>query len=70
MFAVPIVPVVELQTPFGSAIPPAPGHPPEYAVTTHIPMWETVAQFAAKVADIFEDLLCYRLILTHLLPGS
>jgi len=49
MFGVPIVPAVELQTPFGSAIPPAPGHSPEYAVTTHIPMWETVAQFSAKV---------------------
>jgi hypothetical protein len=41
---------VEVRTPFGHPIPPAPGHSAEYSVTTHIPMWETVAQFSAKVA--------------------
>jgi len=41
---------VEVQTPFGHPIPPAQGHSPDYSVTTHIPQWETVAQFSAKVA--------------------
>lgn len=40
---------IEVQTPFGHPIPPAPGHSPEYSVTTHIPAWETVALFSAKV---------------------
>ncbi len=49
-----ISPVTPLETPTYHAIPPAPGHTNDHAITTHMPGWELALEFLEKKPEFFQ----------------
>lgn len=46
--------VAPVETPSYHAIPPAPGHTNDHAITTHMPGWELVLEFIQRNPDFFK----------------